>query len=194
MQREGEVVGDLSSHGDNNALRVFKVGDVLHALQGELFKIEPVRFIVIGGDGFWIGIDDDRSCPISKVRRSIDRTPIEFDRRADAIGAGADTIIGGLLAGSTSWALAMIGEIEIVGLGVKLASQRVDLFDNGTMLTFDCVPALFLLLFLNFADRLIGKAQSFGFLQQGGIQKLFLFFFHQAIFLQMVQKPGIDVR
>ena len=42
VKLESEVVGYLPAGRDDDALRLFEVGDIKDALQRELFEIEPV--------------------------------------------------------------------------------------------------------------------------------------------------------
>mmetsp|Transcript_31196 Transcript_31196/g.52738 ORF Transcript_31196/g.52738 Transcript_31196/m.52738 type:complete len:215 (+) Transcript_31196:1291-1935(+) len=80
VQRNSQIIGDLSSHGDEHSLRNLLVNDVEHALQRQLFEIQAVRLVKVSAHGFRVVIDHDTLVPLgAKGVHTAHGTPIEFD-------------------------------------------------------------------------------------------------------------------
>ena len=164
MEGIGEVIGDLSPHGDDDSLRMFEIGDVAHALKRQFLEIEAVRFIEVGRDRFGIGIDQNHFGFVPpQGARHVDGAPVELDRGADAIGAGADDDRRFLFRRGDVVGAGLIGGVEIIGLGVKFSREGVDLLDEGGDLVLDPqLPDFLFSRFFDPGDRLIGKSELFG--------------------------------
>jgi hypothetical protein len=143
---EGDVVRDLAAHGEDHTPRVLLLVDVEHPLEAQLVEIEAVADVVIRGDRLRVVVDHDRLAAHALEGQSgAHATPVEFDRRADAIRAGPedhDLAPARLPARSRLLppavpvpernvvGVAVIGEIEIVRFGRVFGGQGVDLLDR----------------------------------------------------------------
>ena len=56
---DGEVVGNLSSHGYDHSLRSLQGNDVHYPFERQLVEVEPVAHVVVGGNGLGIVVDHD---------------------------------------------------------------------------------------------------------------------------------------
>ena len=59
-QGYGQVERGLAAELDDDAVRLFLVDDIEHIFSGERLKEQLVGGIIVGGDGFRIGVDHDR--------------------------------------------------------------------------------------------------------------------------------------
>jgi hypothetical protein len=50
VQRQGNVVRGLTTHGDDDAARVFHCVDVEDGFERDVFKVKAVRLVIVGGD------------------------------------------------------------------------------------------------------------------------------------------------
>jgi hypothetical protein len=57
---EGDVVGDLPAHGQEDAERLLPLIDVEDPLEAELVEVEPVADVVVGRHGLRVVVDHDR--------------------------------------------------------------------------------------------------------------------------------------
>ena len=90
MQLHGQVVGNLTTHADDDATGLLQVHHVEHALQRELVEIEAVAHVIVGRHGLGVIVNHDRL--IAQFASRVDgvhRTPVELHARADAIGTRA---------------------------------------------------------------------------------------------------------
>ncbi|EJP32999.1 hypothetical protein HMPREF1146_0001 [Prevotella sp. MSX73] len=132
VELHGEVVGYLSAHAHDDALGLFEVDDVEHALLGEFVEIEAVAHVVVGGDGLGVVVDHDGLVAQTACRGDgVDRTPVKLHRRADAVGSRTEhhhrllvVAVGHVVA------LGMVGGIEIVGEFGMLAAHGLYALDG----------------------------------------------------------------
>src|SRR6185503_11211057 len=90
MQAHREVQRCLPAKLDDDAVRLFDIDDVHHVFEREWLKIESIRSVVIGRDGFGIAVDHDGLEPrFVKRERSVTTAVIKFDSLPDAIRTGA---------------------------------------------------------------------------------------------------------
>jgi hypothetical protein len=52
IERKGDVVGGLTTHGDQDTSRVLELVDVQHSLDTDVLEVEAVGFVVIGAHRF----------------------------------------------------------------------------------------------------------------------------------------------
>ena len=78
---DGEVIGNLTSRGDNHTMGLFKLDDIEHPLKGELVEVETVTHIVVGRDGLGIIVDHHRAPTLltDGVQR-LHTAPVELHR------------------------------------------------------------------------------------------------------------------
>ena len=82
-----EVVRYLSAHRENHTIRLLKVDDIHDTLEGQFVEIKTVAHVIIGRNGLWVVVDHHALMTLlAGSLECIDRTPVELDRRADAIG------------------------------------------------------------------------------------------------------------
>ena len=98
VETHGEIVRNLSAHGENDALRAFEVDDVHHTLEGQFVEVEAVAHVIVGGDGLRIVVYHHAwATLIAHGLQSIDRTPVEFHRGTYAVSTRTENDDWGLL-------------------------------------------------------------------------------------------------
>ena len=87
IETHSEVVRYLSAHREYHTVRLLKVDDIHDALEGQFVEIKTVAHVIIGRYGLWVVVDHHALMTLlAGSLERIDRTPVELDRRADAIG------------------------------------------------------------------------------------------------------------
>mmetsp|Transcript_59704 Transcript_59704/g.176909 ORF Transcript_59704/g.176909 Transcript_59704/m.176909 type:complete len:262 (+) Transcript_59704:1160-1945(+) len=82
----GQIVGDLTSHGHNDARRTLPFVNVQYSLQGQFLKVETIGFIVVGRYGLGVVVHNDTLEPIpTELTYRRHSAPVEFDGGADAV-------------------------------------------------------------------------------------------------------------
>ena len=90
VQIHGEVVGYLTTGGDDDTMRLFQVNDVQYALKRQLVKVQAVAHIIVRRDRFRIIVDHDGTPTfLADGVQRLYATPVELDTRSNAIGARA---------------------------------------------------------------------------------------------------------
>ncbi|GKT92902.1 LOW QUALITY PROTEIN: hypothetical protein Ct61P_10752 [Colletotrichum tofieldiae] len=103
VQRQGDVVGGLSTHGTEDTGSVLQLVNVEDALQTDDFEIKLVGLVVISAHGLRVVIDHDGlEAILAESANGADGAPVELD-------GGTDTV---------------------VGVGRELGSDSVDLLDK----------------------------------------------------------------
>ena len=79
VETHGKVVGDLSTCGNNHAMRVLQFDDVHHTLEGEFVKVEAVAHVVVGGDCLRVVVDHHRTVAILPDSvKCLNTTPVKL--------------------------------------------------------------------------------------------------------------------
>ncbi|KAK1256316.1 hypothetical protein MKX07_008575 [Trichoderma sp. CBMAI-0711] len=131
VQGKGNVVGRLASHGTQNTARAFQLVDIQHRLQRNVLKVQFVGLVVIGRNRLRIVIHHDGLVAGgSEGADGPDGAPVELDGRTDTVHTRAEdhdavvakvhVVLGGV-----------VGEVQVVGKGRELGSDRIDLLDKG---------------------------------------------------------------
>ena len=131
VQPHREVVRDLAAGRDDHPFGFLEVGDVEHALQGQLVEVEPVADVVVGRDRFGIVVDHYRTQPLPADRvQRIDATPVEFHRAADPVGPRSEHDHRTLVVREFDVVRrAVVRDVQVVGHRRVFGRQRVDLLD-----------------------------------------------------------------
>ena len=158
----GEVERGLAAELDDDAVRLFLVADVEDILEGERLEEELVRGVVVGGNGFRVGVDHDGFiAEFLEGKGGVDATVVELNALADPIRAAAedDDFLFVGLAGFIFIAVGRVeirrGSLELGGAGIDEAVSRDDAgcLAFGADGIFGGAPG--------FRDLAIGKAEFF---------------------------------
>ena len=103
-------------------------------LSGQWLKVEPVRGIVVGGDGLWVTVDHNHF--VARIAQRIggmDAAIVELNPLADAVWAAAEhhdflRLAGVGFAFCLSAALALMRAVKIGRTAVELARTGVNAF------------------------------------------------------------------
>ena len=127
-----EVVGDLSSGGDNHTFRILQFNDIHYTLIRKFVEIEPVADVVIGAHCLRIEIDHNRSVfSFSYCHQGINRAPVELHRAPDPVCTRSNNNHRTIVLFRDNIALcSIVGNIEVIGLSRVLCCQCIDLFDK----------------------------------------------------------------
>lgn len=129
-QRQGKILGLLTSDRNDNTVRLFELVYIQDTLHRQLLEVELVRLIVIGGDGLRVIVDHDaRNTLFFQSSGSANGAVIEFYRATDSVGSRAEDD-GSNLARFDVIGTIVVGHVKIVGLGGELGGQGIDLLDN----------------------------------------------------------------
>ncbi len=80
MEREREVIRNLPARRNNDALRLFKFDDIENALERKLFKIQPVRHVIVCRDRFRIVVNHNSlEFFLFECFQSLHARPIKLD-------------------------------------------------------------------------------------------------------------------
>ena len=91
VEVHGKVVGDLTTRGDDRAVRTLQVEDIHHALEGELVEVETVAHIVVCGDGLGVVVDHDGAVALATDGlQGLDATPVKLHGTTDTVGARSE--------------------------------------------------------------------------------------------------------
>ena len=86
-----QLDGGLPAEGDDDAVGLFDVDDVLHVFGGQRLEIKPVRRVEVGGDRLGVVVDDDDFvAELFERPHAVDGGVVELDALPDADGARAD--------------------------------------------------------------------------------------------------------
>ncbi|KAI3479544.1 hypothetical protein L1887_58356 [Cichorium endivia] len=131
LEGQRDVVGRLATHRDDHTGRLLRVVDVEHSLERDVLKVQTVGLVIVGRNGLGVVVDHDRlEAALSQRADGTHGTPVELDRRTDAVDTGAqhhDTLVAKVDVVLDS----VVGGVEVVGVSGELGGDRVDLLDEG---------------------------------------------------------------
>ncbi len=132
VKHHGQVVGDLSPGGKYHPFGCFKFHNIHDPFIGELVKIEPVAYVVIGGNRFGIIIDHYGSPAFPADRQQgLYPAPVEFHGASNAVSPRAQDYYGAsvLLIINVVFP-APVGQVQVIGPGRIFGCQGIYLLDN----------------------------------------------------------------
>ena len=132
IEIHGQVVRNLATRGDDDAIRILHVDDIHDALKGQLIEIKAVTHIIVCGYCFRIIVDHNTAITaLANGVQSLHTTPVELHRASDAVSTRTKNDHRTPVVGETDVAgHTIVGHIEIVGLSRILSCQGIDLLDN----------------------------------------------------------------
>ncbi len=90
-QLQRRLTAELDDDAQHGSARLLDPDQLGHVLVGEGLEIEPVRGIVIGGDGLRIAVHHDRlEARLPQRIGRVDAAIVELDPLADPVGAAAE--------------------------------------------------------------------------------------------------------
>ena len=125
FQGVGQVQRRLAAELDDDAVRLFLPADVEHVFQRQGFEEELVRGIVVRGDGFRIGVDDDGFIPhFPQGHGGVHAAVVEFDALADAVRSAAqdEDFFPSRVAG---FVFVPVGGVEVGGVSLEFRGAGV---------------------------------------------------------------------
>ena len=158
-----EIDRRLPAEGDDDAVGLFHVDDVLHVFRGQGFEIQPVRRVEVGGNRFGIVVDDDDLVTEFFERPyAMDGGIVELNALTDTNGSRADDDDAFLLAlCDERFCFVVIrfvvGRIEIRRPGSELRGAGVHHLEHGFFMEGKFLTA-------EFFDVLIEIAEPLSFL------------------------------
>ena len=183
----------LAAEGDDDAVRLFFIDDVLHVFGGERLEVQPVRRIEVGGDGFGVVVDDDHFIPQFFERpHAVHGRIVELDALADADGAGTDDDDAALFALFDERRRLVVGVIVVRGIeirrfGGELGGAGIDHLIDRLAVVRHALPG-------EFFQLMVGIAEALALFVQGAGQ----LFAAQALFkldqiVELMQEPAVDL-
>ena len=80
VQIHCEVVGYLTTGGDDDTMRLFQINDVQYALKRQLVKVQSVAHVIVRRDRFRIIVDHNGTPTLfAYSAQSLYATPVELD-------------------------------------------------------------------------------------------------------------------
>ena len=175
--------------------------DVQDVLAGEGFEVELVGGVVVGGNGFRVGIDHDRFVIFfPQGEGSVDAAVVEFDALADAVGTAAqDDDLGAVR--RPGFVFGFVGGIVVGRVGFEFRRTGVHQLVDGLDAVLDTLlPDRFLVGSGQSAARrmsenpqALAKRSCSGSSRKPAPERLPDGRFHLEDLLDVVQKPGIDL-
>ncbi|CDC60349.1 uncharacterized protein BN660_00603 [Clostridium sp. CAG:448] len=128
VQIAGQADGGLPAEGDNHADRFFHLKDVHHIFGAKRFKVQAIRRVVIGGNGFRVVVDNHHIVPeLFQRPDAVYRRVVKFNPLTDPDGTGTeyhDTGFPGTCQ-CPCFTCAVVGGIKIRRLGREFRAAGV---------------------------------------------------------------------
>ncbi|KAF3384345.1 hypothetical protein F1880_003105 [Penicillium rolfsii] len=131
VQRQSDVVGGLTTHGDDHAAGSLELVDIQDGLEVDVLEVQTISLVVIGTDGLRVVVNHDGLVALlAESTNGAHRAPIELDRGTDTVDTRSQnhyTMVVKLeivLRG-------IVSEVEIVSHSREFGSDSIDLLDNG---------------------------------------------------------------
>ena len=98
-----------------------------HILSGQGFEIEFVGGVVVGRNGFWVGVDHDRLIAVfSEGEAGMDAAIVELDSLSDPVWATAENEDLWLFRRSRFVIVHVVSGVVVGCVGLKFGSARID--------------------------------------------------------------------
>ena len=132
LQPKSNVLGQLTSDGDDNSLGSLHLVNVHDSLPAELLEVESVSLVEVGRDSLGVVVDHDGLlAQVSDSSRAGDGTPVELDGGTDSVDTRTENH-GSVLVKLDVVSSGVVGGVEVVGVGGELGSESVDSLDEGS--------------------------------------------------------------
>ena len=126
FERRREIQRCLASELHDNGVTLLPLVDVEHVFQSERFKVKFVARVVVGRNGFGVGVDHHRFPPeFLEGKGRMDAAVIELDPLSDAVGAAAQNH-DALFRRGPRFVLVTIARIKIRRVSLELGRAGVD--------------------------------------------------------------------
>ena len=200
-----QLDGSLTAELDDAGVGLLGRDDVVHALGVQRVEIQAVASVEVSGDRLGVVVDEDSlTAVLLEGPDAVDRAVVELDALTDADGAGTEdedflflglALLGGLglllrdeLGG---FVVAVVGGVEVRGVGRELSGTGIDHFEAGTVVLHGELVHLGQTL-----DGLILEAVLLGFLILGHAQNALALgqtLFEVCQMLHLVEEPPVDL-
>ena len=157
-----QLDGGLPAEGDDDAVGLFDVDDVLHVLGGQRLEVKPVCRVEVGGDRLGVVVDDDDLvAELLERPHAVDGGVVELDALPDADGARADdddALFLALVDKGLCFVVIefVVGRIEIRRLRRELCRAGIDHLEARAPVHGERLPAVMF-------KHLIGIAEPLAF-------------------------------
>ena len=131
VERNRQPQRRLPAELDHHPFRLLLLEDVHHVLEGQGLEVEAVGGVVVGRDRLRVAVDHDGLVArLLEGEAGVAAAVVELDALADAVGAAAqdDDLLPGRGLGLV---LALVGGVEVGGVGDELGGARVHAFVDG---------------------------------------------------------------
>ena len=121
-----EVERRLAAELDDDAVRFFLIADVEHVFERERLEEELVGGVVVGGNGFRVGVHHDGLvAELLHGEGGVHAAVVELDALADSVRTAAedDDL---LLVGLAGFVFVAVGRVEIRRVGFELGGAGID--------------------------------------------------------------------
>ena len=165
LQGQRQVQRGLAAELGDGAPAFFPLVNVQDVFQGERLEEQFVAGVVIGGDGFRVGIDHQSfKAVLLQGEGGVNAAVIELDALADAVGAAAQNHDFAFGAGHGFVVAAIVGGVIVRGVGLELRGAGVHQTIAGRQAGFLAQGADGVLgLAGEMGDLAVGKTEGFGF-------------------------------
>ena len=121
----------LHEHTSKISRLALLVDDFQHVLQCQRFEIQPIRGVIVGGDGFWVAVDHDGfHSGIPQCERGVDTGIVEFNSLTDSVGPRPQNHDFVAVTGN-HLGFEVVARIVIRGVGGELPGTGVDRLEHG---------------------------------------------------------------
>ena len=128
FERNGQIERGLAAKLDDDAVGFLDLDDMEDVFEGEGFEVELIGGVIVGRNGFGVGVDHDRfKSQFLQGKRGMDAAVIEFDPLADPVGSSSQDHdlhpVGGF-----RLILFFIGGVIVRSIGLEFGSAGVHSF------------------------------------------------------------------
>mmetsp|Transcript_34549 Transcript_34549/g.108293 ORF Transcript_34549/g.108293 Transcript_34549/m.108293 type:complete len:324 (+) Transcript_34549:1350-2321(+) len=130
LEREGKIVGDLSSEGHDSSGAALDLVDVEDSLQAQLLEVEPVALIEVSRHSLRVAVDHDGLLALSNQSAQAQHgAVVKLDAASNPVSPATHNHDAMVVEGNVTLS-SVVGHVEIVGLSWELGRKGVNLFDN----------------------------------------------------------------
>ena len=79
VEEHGKVVRNLTTGGNDNAIRCLQVDDVHYTLECKFVEVETIAHVIVSRHGLWVIVDHNRAIALlADCVKSLNTTPVEL--------------------------------------------------------------------------------------------------------------------